>query len=136
MMLPASCQVVDVVRPATSTSLAHTSSWTSTDVTSSFTLSKQTYVIIMYQYTGVGNNRFIVMRLSIDKVAQKTTVSLMGNTYYVGNFGLWQGYLGTGSHTVSLEYRSDTSTVNYVSSDLEWERFNRWQSRSLTVITC
>ena len=49
----------------------------------------------MYQYSGYHRkgNSHTVMSLSIDSVVQKHTVSLTGDTYYVGNFGLWQGSL-------------------------------------------
>ena len=46
--------------------------WASTDVTYSFTLSKLSYVIVMYQYSGTSGNSHVVMRLSIDSVVQNT----------------------------------------------------------------
>jgi len=45
---------------------------TTTDVIYSFTLSKQSHVIIMYQYTGLNGNSYVVIRLSIDSVTQNT----------------------------------------------------------------
>ena len=136
-MLPASCEVVDVVRPATSfTFSANSPDWSSTDVGSTFSLSADSFVIIMYQLSGFGGNGFMIMRLNLDGAIQKTTISIMGNTFYANNFGLWQGYLSPGSHTVTLEYRASETTVNDVSSDLEWERWNKWRSRSMTVIIC
>ena len=76
------------------------------------------------------------MSLSIDSVVQKHTVSLTGDTYYVGNFGLWQGSLSSGVHKATLDYCSPTSTTNTVSSELEWARWNKWQNRAMTVIIC
>ena len=75
------------------------------------------------------------MRLSIDSVAQKHTVSLTGNTYYTGNFGLWQGSLNSGAHKIDLDYRSPVKTTNAVSPNLDWQR-SIWQNRALTVVIC
>ena len=135
MMLPPSCTAY-TVHPETTFSLSDFNKWASTDVTYSFTLSKQAHVIIMYQYSGHGGNSYVVMRLSIDSVIQKHSVSLTGNTAYVGNFGLWQGSLNSGAHKVTLDYRAPVKTSNTVSSDLEWARWNKWMNRAMTVIIC
>ena len=134
MMLPPTCSVT-TVQPKSSFSLSNSNRWASTDVTYSFTLSKQSHVIIMYQYAGSGANSHVVMRLSIDSVAQKHTVSLTGNTAYVGNFGLWQGSLNSGAHKINLDYRSPAKTTNAVSPNLDWRR-SIWQNRALTAIIC
>ena len=134
MMLPPTCTVT-TVQPKTSFSLSNSNSWASTDVTYSFTLSKQSHVIIMYQYAGRGGNLHVVMRLSIDAVAQKHTVSLTGDTAYVGNFGLWQGSLNRGAHKINLDYRSPVKTTNTVSPNLDWGS-SIWHNRALTVIIC
>ena len=135
MMLPLSCKVA-VIDPKTSISLSDSDKWASTDIVYSFSLSKQSHVIIMYQYAGHGGNAYIVMRLNIDSVAQPHTISLTGNTPYAGNFGLWQGSLNSGAHKISLEYRASAKTTNTVSSDLEWTRWNKWMNRAMTVIIC
>ena len=135
MMLTPSCNAY-TIQPKTKLSLGNSNKWASTDVTYSFTLSKLSHVIIMYQYSGYGGNSYVVMRLSIDSVAQKHTVSLTGDTAYVGNFGLWQGSLSNGAHKVTLDYRSPVNTHNTVSSDLEWVRWNKWMNRAITVIIC
>ena len=90
----------------------------------------------MYQYAGPGGNSHVVMRLSIDSVVQKHTVSLIGETAYVGNFGLWQGSLNSGHHQVTLDYRSLVHTVSHYSAELEWTRWNKWHNRAMTVIIC
>ena len=90
----------------------------------------------MYQYSGNGGSSTIVMRLSIDSVPQKHTVSLTGDTLYAGNFGLWQGSLNHGAHKITLDYRTPVKTVNIVSSDLEWVPWNKWHNRAMTVIIC
>ena len=132
MMLPPSC-TVSVVHPKTTFSLP--GSWSRlTDVIYSFTLSRKSHVIIMYQYTGHGGNSHVIMRLSVDSVAQQHTTSLTGNTAFVGNFGLWQGSLDSGAHKVTFDYRSPVSTTNTVSSDLEWKPYNKWMTRAMIVI--
>ena len=135
MMLPPSCTAYSI-QPKTAFSLSNSNSWASTDVTYSFTLSKESHVIIMYQYAGNGGSSYVVMRLSIDSVTQKHSVSLTGETAYAGNFGLWQGSLKSGAHKATLYYRSPVATTNTVSSDLEWTRWNKWMNRAMTVIIC
>ena len=137
MMLPPSCMTY-TIQPKTTFSFSNSNSWASTDVKFSFTLSRISHVIIMYQYSGRADNSHIVMRLSIDSVAQKHTVSLAGDLAYIGNFGLWQGSLSTGAHSATLDYRSPVKTTNTVSSDLEWVRksWNKWMNRAMTVIIC
>ena len=134
-MLPPSCTAYSI-QPKTTFSLSNSNSWASTDVTYSFTLTKESHVIIMYQYAGSGGSSYIVMRLSIDSVAQKHSVSLTGNTAYAGNFGLWQGSLKSGAHKATLDYRSPVRTGHTVSSNLEWKKWNKWMNRAMTVIIC
>ena len=134
MMLPPTCTVT-TIQPKTNFSLSSSNRWASTDVTYSFTLSKQSYVIIMYQYAGYGGNLYTVIHLSIDSVAQQHTASLTGNTAYTGNFGLWQGSLNSGAHKIILEYRTPVKATNTVSPNLDWQR-SIWQNRALTIINC
>ena len=134
MMLPPSCNV-NTIQPKTKLSLGNTNKWASTDVTYSFTLSKLSHVIIMYQYSGSSGNSHVVMRLSIDSIVQKHTVSLNGDTY-TGNFALWQGSLSNGAHSVTLDYRSPVQTYNTISSGSEWNDRGKWMQRTMTVITC
>jgi len=109
MMLPSSCSVA-TIQPKGKFSLSNSNRWVSTDVIHSFTLSKHSHVIIMYQYAGFSDNSHVVMYLTIDSVAQKHTVSLTGNTAYAGNFGLWQGSLTSGAHKVIRDYCSPVKT--------------------------
>ena len=90
----------------------------------------------MYQYSGYGGSSYIVMRLSIDSVVQKHTVSLTGDTVYAGNFGLWQGSLNSGAHKVTLDYRAPVVTQNVISSGQEWNDRGKWMQRSMSVIIC
>ena len=135
MMLPPSCRAYSI-QPKTKLSLSNSNRWGSTDVIYSFTLPKLSHVIILYQYNGFGGDSYVVMRLSIDSVVQKHTVSTSGDTTFVGNFGLWQGSLVSGTHKVTLDYRSPVKTDNTVTSELEWSRWNKWMNRAMTVITC
>ena len=137
MMLPPSCNAY-TIQPKTKLSLGNSNKWASTDVTYSFKLSKLSHVIIMYQYSGFigGHGSHVVMRLSIDSVVQKHTVSLTGNTFYAGNFGLWQGSLYGGDHSVTLDYRSPVETYNTISSGPEWNDRNKWMQRAMSVIIC
>ena len=136
-LLPA-CTVT-TVKSKTSFSPSNSNSWASTDVTYSFTLSKQSHVIIMYWYIDYSANSHTVMHLSIDSVAQKHTVSLTGDTAYIGNFGPWQGSLNSGAHKVTLDYRTPAKTTNAVSPNLYWQQvytYTIWQNRALTTIIC
>ena len=135
MMLPPSCRVISI-NPKTSFSLSNSNSWAPTDVSHSFTLPKQSHVIIMYQYSGDSRSSHIVMRLSIDSVPQKHTVSITGNTVYAGNFGLWQGSLSAGQHKVSLDYRSPVKTTHTVTGDPDWVQNSNWMNRAITIIHC
>ena len=51
MMLPSSCGAY-IIQPTIKLSLGDSNRWASTDVAYSFTLSKLSYVMIMYQYSG------------------------------------------------------------------------------------
>ena len=129
MMLPPSCKVV-LVNPRTNITIPH-SGWTATDLKYSLVLSKLTHVIIMYQYTGQGqqNNYYIVNRIKIDSEIQKHTVyhsGYIGSLYY-GNFGLWQGSLNAGTHIISVEYRNGGKTTN---------KDTAWETRALNIIYC
>jgi len=69
-------------------SLGNFNRWAATDVIHSFTLSKQSHIIIIYQYSGGAGSSHVVMRLNIDSVPQKHSMSITGNTALVGNFKL------------------------------------------------
>ena len=112
MMLPPSCKVV-LVNPRTAISIPQ-SGWTKTDLEYSLVFSKLSHVIIMYQYSGYGpnNNYHLVSRIKINKAVEKHTTFHSGYTKYHGNFGLWQGSLNSGTHTIVIEYRNSEATQN------------------------
>ena len=127
MMLPPSCKVV-TVNPRTTIKLPH-SSWTNTDLQYSLVLSKLSHVFIMYQYTGYGlrDDYYFVTRIKINAVVEKHTGYHSGYARYHGNFGLWQGSLSSGTHTILVEYRNRDATKNEP---------HHWQTRVLTIVYC
>ena len=142
MMLSPTCRAI-TVNPKGGHTLPGGNKWSETDVAHTFKLTKNTHVIIMYQYSGYSANTHIVMRLNINTTTspdiKRQTISVTGDTAFVGNFGLWQGVLGSGTYRVVLEFRSPTQTVNNVSPNLDWSQVfgsTIWHSRALTVITC
>ena len=127
MMLPPSCKVV-TVNPRTILTMPH-SSWTKTDLQYSLVLSKLSHVIIMYQYTGYGlqDDYYFVTHIKINAVVEKHTGYHSGYARYYGNFGLWQGPLNSGTHTILVEYRNRDATKN----DAHY-----YQTRALTIVYC
>ena len=127
MMLPPSCKVV-TVNPRTTITISH-SSWTKTDLQYSLVLSKSSHIIIMYQYTGYGqpSNYYFVTRIKINAVVEKHATSHSGYRTYYGNFGLWQGSLNSGTHTILVEYRNRDATKSEP---------RHWQTRALTIVYC
>ena len=131
MMLPPSCKVV-TINPRTDITTSSANSWTKTDLQYSLVLSKLSHVIIMYQYSGYGpyNNYHIVTRIKINSAIQKHTACHSGKTgypHYYGNFGLWQGSLNSGTHTILVEYRNSHAAKNEALY---------WQTRALTIVQC
>ena len=126
MMLPPSCKVI-AINPRKNFTMAQTSSWRTTDLQHSLVLSKLSHVIVMYQFTGFGprDDYYIATCIKINSDIQKHTVAHSGRTIYFGNFGLWQGSLGSGTHTAEVMY---CSRVQAMSQSKEWE------TRALTII--
>ena len=127
MMLPPSCKIV-LVNPRTTITIPHTG-WAVADLKYSLVLSKLSHVIIMYQYTGQGhqNNYYFVNCTKMNSAIQKHTVYHSGYSLYYGNFGLWQGSLNAGTHTILVEYRNNGKTT---SKDTAWE------TRALHIVYC
>ena len=133
MMLPPSCKTL-LVNPRTNITIPQSPStytWLKTDLQYSLVLSKLSHVIIMYQYTGQGqqNNYYITNRIKINSAIKKHTIYHSGYTgsLYYGNFGLWQGSLNAGTHTISVEHRNNGKIT---SKDTAWE------TRALNIIYC
>jgi len=83
----------------------------------------------MYQLTGYGpqNDYYFVTRIKIGLVIEKHTVHHSGHAKYYGNFGLWQGSLNSGTHTILVEYHN-----NYAAKSEP----HYWQTRALTIVHC
>ena len=130
MMLPPSCRVT-TINPRNTITVPYTAwpAWRDTDLKHTLVLSKLSHVIIMYQYTGHGPNsiHYMVLRIKINSVVQKHTVSVPAYTYYYGNFGLWQGPLDSGNHNIVVEYRNRGATTSTP---------NNWETRALTIMYC
>jgi len=127
MMLPPSCRVTTINPRNTIT--VPSSGWRDTDLKHTLVLSKLSHVIIMYQYNGEGqhDDYSFVLRVKINSVVQKHTVSRSGYTTYYGGFGLWQGSLDSGSHNIVIENRNNGPSFN----DPQY-----WKTRALTIIYC
>ena len=127
-MLPPSCKVVTVNPRTVLTTL---STWTKTDLQYSLKLSKLSHVITMYQLSGHGPglNYHLVTRIKINTAIKKHTTfhSGKGSAKYYGNFGLWQGSLNSGTHSITMEYHNSHEIKN---------KPNNWQTRTLTVVQC
>ena len=113
MMLPPSCKVV-IVNPRTTITTVSTNSWTNIDVQYSLVLPKLSHIIIMYQFSGYNpySEYHIVTRIKINNAIEKYIVFHSGYTYYYGNFGLWQGSLNSGTHTIMVVYRNQCAAKN------------------------
>ena len=128
MMLPPSCKVISV-NPRNDITTSSTNSWTKTDLQYSLVLSELSHVIIMHQYSGYGphNLYHMVTRIKLNSAIQKHTACHSGYSNYNGNFGLWQGSLNSGTHTILVEYRNSHAVKN--------EAYY-WQTRALTIVQC
>ena len=127
MMLPPSCKVV-LVNPRTTVTITNRG-WSLTDLKYSLALSKLSHVIIMYQYSGSGpkSDYYIVTRIKINSDIQKHTKYGAAFSKYNGNFGLWQGSLNFGTHTILVEYRNRYATKSTTED---------WHTRALTIVYC
>ena len=128
MMLPPSCKVI-TVNPRTKLTLTSTNLWSKSDLQYSLVLTKLSHVIIMYQLTGYSphSNFHIVSHIKIGTAIEKHTVSHSGYEKYYGNFGLWQGSLNSGTHSITVEYRNYRTAKNEALD---------WHTRALTVVYC
>ena len=128
MMLPPSCKVI-TINPRTNLTTSSTNLWLKTDLQYSLVLSKLSHVIIMYQYSGYdpNNGYHLVTRININAALEKHTVCHSGFSNYYGNFGLWQGSLNSGTHTILVEYRNQFKAKSQLGD---------WETRTLTIVHC
>ena len=64
MYLPPACKLLANIRPTTSLSLSSTS-WNTTDLSYSFTLSRDSHIIVRYQYTPEGSRSYTILVLQL-----------------------------------------------------------------------
>ena len=129
MYLPTTCRRLANIRPTTSLSLSSTS-WKPTDLSYSFTLSRDSHIIVRYQYISEGTRSYTITRLEIDSVPVKHTASATGYEYFAGNSGMWQGVLFRGSHTIAVEHRSSSTYTHYAGSG------HVYTTRAMDIIYC
>ena len=125
MYLPSNCHWWAKIRPTGSSSLSITS-WRTTDLTYSFSLSGSQHFFVRYQFT-VHRSTYVITRLVIDSVPMKHTASITGNDYYHGNSGMWQGVLTSGRHTIAVEHRSGSPYTSYIDD---------YRTRAMDIISC
>ena len=129
MYLPSTCRIMATVRYTGSLSLS-TTSWRSTDIFYTLSLSRNSHVIIRYQYSTYGRNTFTITRLAIDSVPINQTSSITGNTYFAGNSGMWQGLLSSGRHRITLEHRSGGTYTHYSGTGYDFT------TRAMDIVAC
>ena len=128
MYLPSVCRHLTNIRPTSSLSLSSTA-WKTTDLSYSFRLSQDEHIIVRYQYT-VDTNTYIITRLVIDSVPLKHTASIAYDSHMLGNSGMWQGILSSGTHTITVEHRSGRTYTH--------NALNRYSlhTRAMDIIRC
>ena len=126
MYLPSNCRRWVNLRPTSSLSIS-TTTWKTTDLSFTFTLSRDEHIFVRYQYGASITSTYVVTRLLIDSVAMKHTASIIGNDYDHGNSGMWQGILSRGRHTIAVQQRSGTTYTSNINYD---------NTRAMDVISC
>ena len=126
MYLPSTCRERVNSRPTSTLSLS-TTAWRTTDLSYTFTLSREEHVFVRYQYGASVSTTYIFTRLVIDSVPMKHTASIIGNEYYHGNSGLWQGVLSSGRHTIAVQHRGGRTYTSYINVD---------NTRAMDIISC
>ena len=114
MYLPSICTIMTNIRPTTSFSIS-TTAWMNTDLSYIFTLYRTAHFIVRYQFSAYngGYYAYLMTRLVVDSV-KKQTVAITGNTYFVGNSGMWQGVLTSGSHNITVQLKSGNTYTQYI----------------------
>ena len=127
MYLPSTCRKFATFRPTSSLSIS-TTGWKTTDLSYTFTLSRDEHFFVRYQYSAyTSTNSYIFTRLVIDSVPMKHTASAVGNELYHGNSGMWQGVLSSGRHTIAVQQRSSRTYSSQI---------NDLNTRAMDIIRC
>ena len=127
--LPSNCRSWTNLQPTSSLSLS-TTAWRSTDLSYSFTLSRDEHVFVRYQYSSYTSTTYVFTRLVIDSAIMKHASSITGNDYYHGNSGMWQGILTSGRHTIVVQHRGGRTYTHYVDSSYHYN------TRAMDIISC
>lgn len=116
------------MHPTTAFSLSSANSWAQWDgLTKTISLSATTTVMATYLTSSNGGSNHILSKMYVDNAEQVSTRSIMGNTDYATNVGIYAGSLAAGSHTFTVYYRTPGSiTMASGGSD--------WQTRALNVV--
>ena len=69
----------------------------------------------------------------IDLVPMKHTASIAYDNRMVGNSGMWQGVLSSGTHTITVEHRSGRTYTHYPASGYSTYYYN---TRAMDIIRC
>ena len=132
MYLPSSCRRLVNLRPTGSLSLS-TAAWMTTDLSYSFTLSRDEHIIVRYQYSTTGRDTYTDCRIVIDLVPIKHTASVAEDDYLAGNSGMWQGILSSGAHNISVQHRTTKIYIHYPALGYNSYYYN---TRAMDIIRC
>ena len=132
MYLPPECHRYVTLRPTGSLSLS-TTGWRTTDLSYSVSFSRDTHVIVRYQYSATARSTYTITRLLIDSVPAKHTASITGSSVYAGNSGMWQGILSSGRHTIAVQHRSGRTYTHYTA--IGSSSYNLY-TRAMDIIYC
>ena len=80
MYLPSTCRRLATLRATTSLSIS-TTAWKVTDLSYSFTLSRDEHIFVRYQHGANGFHNFLFTRLVIDSVPMKHTTYATDNDW-------------------------------------------------------
>ena len=112
MYLPQACRIMTNMQRITFPYNISTTSWINTDLSYSFTLYQTTHMIVRYQYISRVYYTSLITRLSIDDTVHQQTAAVTGNTYNIGQSGMWQGVLSSGMHNITVQIKSGNGTTN------------------------
>ena len=98
------------------------------DLKITFSLKKPTIVLAFYQVTMAAQEiiGYLSTRLIIDGEDAAQARSTTGNTIYWSPASVWVGELNEGSHTFSVQYRTNQNGINDPTND--------WENRVLKVL--
>ncbi|HAA17080.1 MAG TPA: hypothetical protein DCE41_37355 [Cytophagales bacterium] len=124
-MLRALDTVHHTVHPPNAFVTSHANRWADfPSLTKTFSLSTTTSILAYYSISGPGSNSHLVTRLLVDGTVVAKTIS--GNVAYWANRDMYLAELGSGSHTIKVQYRSPATAAFTINHD--------WQDARLQVL--